>query len=31
MRKANPHFSESIFLDDHVVVDGNIVTAQGQA
>jgi putative intracellular protease/amidase len=25
------HFSESIFLDDHVVVDGNIITAQGQA
>jgi putative intracellular protease/amidase len=25
------YFSESIFLDDHVVVDGNIITAQGQA
>lgn len=31
---SNPeyrYFSESIFLDDHVVVDGNIITAQGQA
>jgi putative intracellular protease/amidase len=25
------YFSESIFSDDHVVVDGNIITAQGQA
>lgn len=25
------YFSESIFLDDHVVVDENIITAQGQA
>jgi putative intracellular protease/amidase len=25
------YFSETIFLDDHVVVDGNIITAQGQA
>ena len=25
------YFSESYFLDDHVVVDGNIITAQGQA
>jgi len=25
------YFSESIFLDDHVVVDGNLITAQGQA
>jgi len=25
------YFSEAIFLDDHVVVDGNIITAQGQA
>ncbi|MDX9953110.1 MAG: DJ-1/PfpI family protein [Anaerolineae bacterium] len=25
------YFSESVFLDDHVVVDGNIITAQGQA
>jgi putative intracellular protease/amidase len=25
------YFSESTFLDDHVVVDGNIITAQGQA
>jgi hypothetical protein len=25
------YFSESIFLDDHVVVDDNIITAQGQA
>lgn len=25
------YFSESLFLDDHVVVDGNIITAQGQA
>lgn len=25
------YFSESIFLEDHVVVDGNIITAQGQA
>ena len=25
------YFSDSIFLDDHVVVDGNIITAQGQA
>ncbi len=25
------YFSESIFLDDHVVVDGNIITAQGRA
>ncbi len=25
------YFSESIFLDDHVIVDGNIITAQGQA
>ena len=25
------YFSKSIFLDDHVVVDGNIITAQGQA
>lgn len=25
------YFSESIFLDEHVVVDGNIITAQGQA
>ena len=25
------YFSESIFLDDHVVVDGNMITAQGQA
>jgi putative intracellular protease/amidase len=25
------YFSESIFLDDYVVVDGNIITAQGQA
>ncbi|MEW5868258.1 MAG: DJ-1/PfpI family protein [Chloroflexota bacterium] len=23
------YFSESIFLDDHVVVDGNLITAQG--
>jgi 4-methyl-5(b-hydroxyethyl)-thiazole monophosphate biosynthesis len=28
---AYQYFSESIFLDDHVVVDGNIITAQGQA
>jgi len=28
---ANQYFSESIFLDDHVVVDGNMITAQGQA
>jgi putative intracellular protease/amidase len=25
------YFSGSVFLDDHVVVDGNIITAQGQA
>ena len=25
------YFSESTFLDDHVVVDGNMITAQGQA
>ena len=25
------YFSESTFLDDHVVVDGSIITAQGQA
>ena len=25
------YFSESTFVDDHVVVDGNIITAQGQA
>jgi 4-methyl-5(b-hydroxyethyl)-thiazole monophosphate biosynthesis len=25
------YFSESIFLDEHVVVDGDIITAQGQA
>jgi putative intracellular protease/amidase len=25
------YFSDAIFLDDHVVVDGNIITAQGQA
>jgi 4-methyl-5(b-hydroxyethyl)-thiazole monophosphate biosynthesis len=25
------YFSDSIFSDDHVVVDGNITTAQGQA
>ena len=25
------YFAESIFLDDHVVVDGNLITAQGQA
>jgi putative intracellular protease/amidase len=25
------YFSESTFLDDHVVVDGKIITAQGQA
>jgi putative intracellular protease/amidase len=25
------YFSGSTFLDDHVVVDGNIITAQGQA
>jgi 4-methyl-5(b-hydroxyethyl)-thiazole monophosphate biosynthesis len=25
------YFSESTFLDDHVVVDDNIITAQGQA
>jgi putative intracellular protease/amidase len=25
------YFSESVFSDDHVVVDGNIITAQGQA
>lgn len=25
------YFAESTFLDDHVVVDGNIITAQGQA
>ncbi len=27
----NQYFSGSIFLDDHVVVDGNLITAQGQA
>jgi putative intracellular protease/amidase len=25
------YFAESVFLDDHVVVDGNVITAQGQA
>ena len=25
------YFSESTFLDDYVVVDGNVITAQGQA
>lgn len=25
------YFSESVFSEDHVVVDGNIITAQGQA
>ena len=25
------YFSESVFSDDHVVVDGNVITAQGQA
>jgi len=25
------YFSDTVFLDDHVVVDGNIITAQGQA
>ncbi len=25
------YFSESTFLDEHVVVDGNIITAQGRA
>jgi putative intracellular protease/amidase len=25
------YFSESLFSDEHVVVDGNIITAQGQA
>jgi len=25
------YFADSIFLDDHVVVDGNIITGQGQA
>ena len=25
------YFSDSIFLDEHVVTDGNIITAQGQA
>jgi putative intracellular protease/amidase len=25
------YYSDSTFLDDHVVVDGNIITAQGQA
>lgn len=28
---SDQYFSESIFLEDHVVVDGNMVTAQGQA
>jgi putative intracellular protease/amidase len=28
---AYQYFSDTIFLDDHVVVDGNIITAQGQA
>jgi putative intracellular protease/amidase len=30
-RPSDIYFSESTFLDDHVVVDGNIITAQGQA
>ena len=30
-RPSDTYFSESTFLDDHVVVDGNIITAQGQA
>jgi putative intracellular protease/amidase len=25
------YFSDSIFLEDHVVIDGNLITAQGQA
>ena len=25
------YFSESAFSDEHVVVDGNVITAQGQA
>lgn len=28
---AFQYFSDSTFLDDHVVVDGNLITAQGQA
>ncbi|MBN2556723.1 MAG: DJ-1/PfpI family protein [Anaerolineales bacterium] len=28
---SSRYFSESTFLDEHVVVDGNIITAQGQA
>jgi len=30
-RPSYQYFSESLFSDEHVVVDGNIITAQGQA
>ena len=30
-RPSYQYFSEAIFSDEHVVVDGNIITAQGQA
>jgi len=30
-RPSFQYYSESIFLDDEVVVDGNLITAQGQA
>jgi 4-methyl-5(b-hydroxyethyl)-thiazole monophosphate biosynthesis len=30
-RPSFQYFSETIFSDEHVVVDGNIITAQGQA
>ena len=30
-RPSFQYFSESFFSDEHVVVDGNIITAQGQA
>jgi putative intracellular protease/amidase len=30
-RPSYQYFSEANFLDEHVVVDGNIITAQGQA
>ena len=31
LRPSYQYFSESFFSDEHVVVDGNIITAQGQA
>ena len=30
-RSSAPYYSDAIFLEDHVVVDGNLITAQGQA